>query len=438
MARETIFALSTAPGIGALAIVRLSGPQSLAALQTLSGHTDFTPRHATRVLLKDSGQLLDDGIAIYFAAPNSFTGEDSVEITLHGGRATVQGVLTTLGHMKGLRMAEPGEFTRRAFENNKLDLTQAEAIADLIHAETTLQRQQALSQLSGTLRDLYHGWAERLANLLAHAEADIDFPDEDLPGGIAESLRPRIAELIKELREHLSDNHRGERLRDGIQIAIVGAPNAGKSTLLNRLAQRDVAIVTDIAGTTRDVLEVHLDLSGYPVMLLDTAGLRETVEPIEREGIRRASMRAAEADLKLCLFDAGASRDAATEKLVDENAIVVVTKIDITPLPCVAGERNLSISAETGEGIEGLLTEITQRLENIFYQARDVPSLTRARHRAALEEAVAALQRAEMAELPELLAEDLRLAMRALGRITGRVDIEELLDKIFSEFCIGK
>ncbi len=438
MVSETIFALSTAPGIGALAIVRLSGPQSLAALQTLSGHADFMPRYATRVLLKDKEQLLDDGLAIYFAAPNSFTGEDSVEITLHGGRATVQGVLTALGHMEGLRMAEPGEFTRRAFENNKLDLTQAEAIADLIHAETILQRQQALSQLSGRLRDLYHGWAERLASLLAHAEADIDFSDEDLPDGVAGSLRPRIADLIKELREHLSDNRRGERLRDGIQVAIVGAPNAGKSTLLNRLAQRDVAIVTDIAGTTRDVLEVHLDLGGYPVMLLDTAGLRETVDKIEREGIRRATTRAAEADLKLCLFDTNAPRDEATEKLVDENAIVVMTKTDQSPLTDIRAAAAISISAETGEGIETLFAEITKRLESIFHQARELPSLTRARHRIALEEVALALERARMAELPELLAEDLRLAMRALGRITGRVDIEDLLDKIFSEFCIGK
>ncbi len=454
---KTIFALSTAPGVGALAIIRLSGPQSLAAIQKLSGKMEFENRHATRVMLThpNTRETLDDGIAIYFAAPNSFTGEDCVEITLHGGRATVQGVLSALGEMHDLRLAEPGEFTRRAFENAKLDLTQAEAIADLIHAETSLQRQQALSQLSGTLRDLYHGWAERLASLLAHAEADIDFPDEDLPDGIAATLRPGIENLITEFKQHLSDNRRGERLRDGIQIAILGAPNAGKSTLLNRLAQRDVAIVTDIAGTTRDVLEVHLDLGGYPVTLLDTAGLRETSDIVEREGIRRATARAAESDLKLCLFDAGAEPDAETQKLLDKNSIIVITKTDLKSgklddwqtgnLPVIqSASHPISISAETGAGIENLLAAITKKLETIFSLAREVPSLTRARHRAALMESLSALERAHKNGVTpaeagaELLAEDLRLAMRALGRITGRVDIEDLLDKIFSEFCIGK
>ncbi len=439
---HTIFALSTPPGVGALAVVRLSGPAAQAAGQKLSQKTDFLPRQAVRVMLRDpeTGAAIDDGIAIYFPAPNSFTGEDVMELTLHGGRATTQGLLTALGKMPGLRLAEPGEFTRRAFENNKMDLTQAEAIADLIHAETVQQRTQALSQLSGTLRDLYHGWADRLAALLAHAEADIDFADEDLPPDIIAAQQAQIEQLIAELQNHLSDNHRGERLRDGVTIAIVGAPNAGKSTLLNALAQRDVAIVTDIAGTTRDVLEVHLDLGGWPVTLLDTAGLRETTDAIESEGIRRARARAEHADLKLCLFDSGAEPDKATRDLIDENAIVVVTKCDQKRdenFPPLASRLSF-LSAHTAAGIPELLAAIKTRLEKIFYQSRETPSLTRARHRAALEESLAALQRAATANLPELRAEDLRLALRALGRITGRVDVEDLLDRIFADFCIGK
>ncbi|HRJ12780.1 MAG TPA: tRNA uridine-5-carboxymethylaminomethyl(34) synthesis GTPase MnmE [Alphaproteobacteria bacterium] len=433
-ANLTIFALSSAPGIGAIALVRISGPDALRALRQLSGHREFEPRMAVRLELKFENQILDDAIALYFAAPNSFTGEDVVELNLHGGRAVVQGVLAALGKMDGLRLAEPGEFTRRAFENEKLDLTQAEAIADLIHAETSLQRAQALGQLGGGLSDLYHGWAGRLTKLLAHAEAEIDFPDEDLPDGINQKLTPDIQTMISELQNHLNDGRRGERLRDGIQIAIIGAPNAGKSTLLNALAQRDVAIVTEIAGTTRDVIEVHLDLGGYPVTLLDTAGLRATDDIVEAEGIRRAHSRARDADLKLCLFDSRMEPDAATHALVDENSIVVLTKNDLAQ----SGIRGIDISATNGKGIDDLLAEMTRRLEEIFSTVRDVPSLTRARHREALEETLSALQRAITAQSAELIAEDLRLALRALGRITGRVDVEDLLDKIFRDFCIGK
>lgn len=439
----TIFALATPPGLGALAIVRLSGSLALSALLQLSRRTEFAPRYATLAALYDDQQKIDEAIVLYYPAPHSFTGEDCVEITLHGGRATTQGLLLALGKINGLRLAEPGEFTRRAFENGKLDLTQAEAVADLIHAETALQRDQALSQLSGALRDLYQGWAGRVAAMLAHAEADIDFPDEDLPDGLRAALLPQIEQLNVELQNHLSDNQRGERLRDGITLAIVGAPNAGKSTLLNALAQRDVAIVTDIAGTTRDVLEVHLDLGGYPVTLLDTAGLRVTDDVIEAEGIRRARARAEEADFKLCLFDHSAPPDDETLAMVDENSLLVFTKLDagdwkmdknIFP----ASSPLFPISAQTGEGIEALLIEIQKRLGAFFLAPRSTPTLTRARHRAALTEAAGALERAVTASLPELQAEDLRLALRALGRITGHVDIEALLDRIFSEFCIGK
>lgn len=430
----TIFALSTAPGVGAIAMVRLSGPHALAALRTLSGKDEFPPRMAVHTVLSHQGKKLDDIVAIYYAAPNSFTGEDVVELMLHGGRATTEAVLSALSEMDHLRLAAPGEFTRRAFEHGKMDLTQAEAVADLIHAETTLQREQALTQLGGALSGLYHGWAERLTKLLAYGEAEIDFPDEDLPDDINERLRPDLESLIDEIETHLADGHRGERLRSGVQIAIIGAPNAGKSTLLNALAQRDVAIVTEIAGTTRDVIEVHLDLNGYPVTLLDTAGLRATDDVVEAEGIRRARERAANADLKLCLFDSRKEPDAATHAMVDENTIVVLTKNDLAQ----SGIKGIDIAASTGKGIDELLAEITRRLADIFYAPRDVPSLTRARHRDALIECLASLERATIASSAELIAEDMRLALRALGRITGRVDVEDLLDKIFKDFCIGK
>ncbi|WP_372397881.1 tRNA uridine-5-carboxymethylaminomethyl(34) synthesis GTPase MnmE [Azospirillum sp. HJ39] len=440
----TIFALATAPGRSGVAVVRISGPEAGSALAALTGRPlPPPPRRAVLTQLRNprSGDALDDALVLRFTGPASFTGEDVVELHLHGGRAVVSGVIEALGDLPGLRLAEPGEFTRRAFENGKLDLTEAEAVADLIDAETTAQRRQALRQMEGALGRLYDGWRERLTRALAHIEADIDFADEDLPGGVADAVRPVLAGLAGEIAVHLDDGGRGERLREGLHIAIVGAPNAGKSSLLNALARRDAAIVSARAGTTRDVIEVHLDLGGYPVVLADTAGLRDAAaDEVEEEGIRRARDRAARADVKVAVFDATTlpALDAATLALIDRDTVVVFNKIDLAavtePRPDLSP---VMVSAHSGAGLK----ELEERL-TAFSADRlaigSAPSLTRARHRAALADCRESLLRALEAPLPELAAEDVRLASRALGRITGRVDVEDLLDVIFRDFCIGK
>ncbi|QJE74359.1 tRNA uridine-5-carboxymethylaminomethyl(34) synthesis GTPase MnmE [Aerophototrophica crusticola] len=440
---DSIFALASAPGRGGVQVIRLSGPDAGATLGHLTGRPLPPPRQATLASLREpgSGEVIDKGLVLWFPGPASFTGEDVAELHLHGGRAVLSAVtdaLTTLG----LRVAEPGEFSRRAFENGKLDLTEAEAIADLVDAETAAQRRQALRQLDGDLGRLYDGWRTRLTRALAHLEADIDFPEEDLPGGLSDAVRPVVEGLAAEIGAHLADNSRGERLRDGISIAILGAPNAGKSSLLNAIARRDVAIVSNTAGTTRDVIEVHLDLGGYPVLLADTAGLREAAEAIEAEGIRRALDRASRADLKLLVFDG--SRwpllDPATLALLDEDALPVLNKADLAAHPAepvVGGRPALPVSAATGQGLPALLSALGSEVER-RYAPSGAPALTRARHRSALEDCRDSLLRALSAPLPELAAEDIRLATRALGRITGRVDVEELLDVIFRDFCIGK
>ncbi|NUB07426.1 tRNA uridine-5-carboxymethylaminomethyl(34) synthesis GTPase MnmE [Azospirillum sp. Vi22] len=440
----TIFALATAPGRAGVAVVRVSGPASGDALAALTGKPLPEPRMATLVRLRDpkTGEALDDALVLRFTAPRSFTGENVVELHLHGGRAVVAGVVEALATLPGLRVAEPGEFTRRAFENGKLDLTEAEAVADLVDAETSAQRRQALRQMEGGLGTLYDGWRERLTRSLAHIEADIDFPDEDLPSGVADVARPVLDTLAAEIDAHLDDRGRGERLREGLHIAIVGAPNAGKSSLLNALARREAAIVSARAGTTRDVIEVHLDLGGYPVVLADTAGLREAAaDEVEEEGIRRALDRAARADVKVAVFDATAlpTLDPATVALLDRDTVVVLNKTDVVDaaVPTVGGWEAVAVSARTGAGLPELERRLTAFTADRLVGS-GAPALTRARHRSALEECRDALRRALTAPLPELMAEDVRLASRALGRITGRVDVEDLLDVIFRDFCIGK
>ncbi len=442
---DTIYALASGTGRAGVAVVRVSGSGSWDSLAALSGQSDFKPRRAQLVTLRDpdSRETLDQTLVLPFKSPASYTGEETVEYHLHGGRAVIDSVLDVLGRQPNHRMAEPGEFTRRAFENGKMDLTAAEAIADLIDAETQAQKIQALSQMDGVLSNLYESWIDRLTKTLAHLEADIEFPDEDLPEGIAPEVTDMMGMLADEMEEHLNDNRRGERLRDGIQVAVIGAPNAGKSSLVNALAQRDVAIISDMAGTTRDVIEVHLDLGGYPVVLADTAGLRpdqigsEGQEGVESEGIRRALKRAQEADITLLLFDGREeSPDAHTLNLIDERSILVTNKMDEKGAKLHL-DAALSLSAKTGEGLQNLLDAMLEKLKQLA-PAREVPSLTRKRHRTHVEEAAESLRRAQGADLPELMAEDLRLGVRALGRITGRVDVEDLLDVIFKDFCIGK
>ena len=387
-----------------------------------------------------TGDVIDRGLAIWFPGPASFTGEDVVELHTHGGPAVANGIAAALAGLPGLRPAEPGEFSRRAFENGKLDLTEAEAIADLVAAETAAQRRQALNQLDGSLGRLYGDWSGRLTRNLAHLEADLDFADEDLPDDLAVAAAAELKTLATEIARHLDDGHRGERLRDGITIAIIGPPNAGKSSLLNALAQRDVAIVSERAGTTRDVLEVHLDLGGYPAVVLDTAGLREAVDDVEAEGVRRARARADAADIKLLLLSPDAPATPELLALLGSEDLVVRNKADRPDADrsgAVGGRPVLAVSALRGDGLAALVDRLA-RLAGDRLAGGTGPALTRVRHRSALEEALAALRRAATAALPELRAEDIRLAIRALGRITGRVDVEDLLDVIFRDFCIGK
>jgi tRNA modification GTPase len=440
---ETIVALATAPGRAGVAILRLSGPQAGAALVALTGTALPAPRRAARARFRHpaDGRLLDDGLVLWFPGPASFTGEDVGELHCHGGRAVVDSLLEALCTLPDVRPAEPGEFSRRAFDHGKMDLTQAEAVADLVAAETAGQQRQALRQMDGALGRLYDGWRDALIAALAHLEAYIDFPDEDVPEDVSETVRHQIRGLRDQITLYLEDGHRGERLREGFQIAVVGPPNAGKSSLVNALARREAAIVAATAGTTRDVVEVHLDLGGYPAILADTAGLREAAEEIEAEGVRRALARAEAADLRLVVLDAAAWPEIPAEarRLMDDRAVVVVNKCDLRPaLVPLSDERPVvPVSVLTGAGMDGLLRHLHDILD-ARVEAAGPPAPTRERHRAALEESQEALERAATTADLDLMAEDLRLAARALGRITGRVEVEELLDVIFRDFCIGK
>ena len=446
----TIYALSSAPGKAGVAVVRVSGTEAFASLKALASISDIKPREALfKALHSPDGSLIDRALVLPFKGPASFTGEDVVEYHLHGSAAVLTALMKTLASFDNHRPAQHGEFTRRGFENGKMDLTEAEAIADLINAETEMQREQALSQMGGALYRLYEGWRERLVRAMAYVEAVIDFPDEDVPDSETAKVKPELETLIADISAHLNDGRRGERLRDGIHIAIVGAPNVGKSSLLNLLAKRDVAIVSPMAGTTRDIIEVHLDLAGYPVILADTAGLRPeevraadeaTQGAIEYEGIRRALARAGSADLRILVFDGAGIPDRHTLDLVNENSLLLFNKSDAHDFDAAyaVAHGGLSFSAKTGEGLDAFLERLTDKIKTLYAVSRETPSLTRERHRAALEECLLRLNGALNANLPELIAEDARMAARAIGRITGRVDVEDLLDVIFRDFCIGK
>lgn len=440
---DTIYAPSTLVGRSGVTVLRVSGSRAGEALSALLAHTPLPPpRRASlrRLVSPSDGSPLDRGLVLWFPAPASFTGEDMVELHLHGGRAVSQAVLTALGKLPGLRLAEPGEFARRAFEAGRIDLTEVEGIADLVDAETEAQRRQALRQMEGALGGLAETWREQLVGLLARIEALLDFPEEGLPSELERELASGIKALATEIQDHWSDDRRGERLRAGFSVAILGAPNVGKSSLLNWLARRDAAIVSTTAGTTRDVIEVDLDLGGYPVAVADTAGLRDSDDPIEGEGIRRAKARAASADLKLVMFDASAEPEAASLSLLDERSIAVANKIDLAK--CGPNRRlppgSLPISVVTGAGLDRLLATVEERVREGFAPAEAAPVITRARHREALEMALRELREAHTQRELELMAENLRLAARALGRIGGRIDVEDVLDRLFREFCIGK
>jgi tRNA modification GTPase len=439
----TIYALSSAPGRAGVAVIRVSGPQAGPVLQVLAG--DVPPRRVAslRTLRNPvTGFILDHALVLWFPAPASFTGEDVAELHVHGGRAVIGGVLSALAAMPGIRPAEAGEFARRAFENGRLDLTAVEGLADLIDAETEAQRQQALRQSDGALARLYEGWREQVILALAEIEADLDFADEaDVLAFRDRAAVARIADLENAIRSHLEDGHRGEILRDGLRVAIAGPVNAGKSSLLNALARREAAIVSDKPGTTRDVVEVRLDLKGYPVIVSDTAGVRETEEEIEAEGVRRALARAAEAQIVVWVVDgAQLATDPPPEALQAQKLLTVVNKAELlSSRETYPLEVELFISVHSGEGLNALLN----RLGKEAAAQLDIgggASLTRERHRRELESAAQALR--AFLDGPEdeleLRCEDLRRAADSMGRLTGRIDVEDILDQIFAQFCIGK
>jgi tRNA modification GTPase len=430
---DTIFALATPPGRGAVAILRLSGPGTEAALAGL-GAGKLVPRLATLKILRHAGTVLDQALVLRFPGPRSYTGEDAAELHLHGGRAVVEAVSLALSDL-GLRPAEAGEFTRRAFENGRMDLAQAEAVADLVDAETAAQAAQALGQLDGALSAAYTGFRRDLLTALALVEAEIDFPDEDVPDHLARSAGPVLDRLLGDLSSALTDADRGRRVREGYRIVLIGETNAGKSALFNALVRREAAIVTPVAGTTRDVLDADLVIGGYAVTLSDTAGLRQSDDPIEAEGVRRARARAEAADLRLWVRAPG-DPDGAAAAYAGPDDLVVWTKADlIQPTP----ETGLVVSSVTGVGLEALHSALSERLTRELSGA-DFPAVTRERHRRRLSEAAVAVQAARdrLGDAPELAGEDLRRAAEALARVTGDIGVEDVLGEVFSTFCIGK
>jgi tRNA modification GTPase len=436
---DTIFALATAPGRAAVAVVRISGPATRYAVAELVGRLP-EPRRASLRRLYDpnAGELLDEGLVLWFSDQAGFTGEDAAELQLHGGPAVVEAVMEALAGL-GLRIAEPGEFSRRAFENGRMDLAGAEAVADLIDAETAGQRRQALAQLGGALSDRYERWRAALVEALAWLEAEIDFPDEDLPDALSRRAGGPLASLSLEIDAALGDL-RGQRVREGLRVALIGPPNAGKSSLINALAGRDAAIVTNIPGTTRDVIEVALVISGFKVLLADTAGLRESADPVEIEGVRRARAWAEGADLRLWIVDPAGG---LPPDLVRPDDLVVLSKSDLGPVhvPEVKGIEIIAASTVTPDGLDSLRATLAARVEALA-GGSDFPAATRLRHRALLEEAAGHLHRAVGAladdKAAELVAEDVRLTARALERLSGRIDSEAVLDRVFATFCIGK
>ena len=442
----TIYALSTGPGISGIAVIRVSGKNTAKVIKTLTGSKLPSPRVATLKKFNKNGgkELIDEGVIIWFPAPNSYTGEDLAEFHIHGSRAVIKQMHLAISKVKNCRLAEPGEFTKRAFQNGRINLLKAESIADLISAETEIQRKQALKIMSGKSADKFNSWRKRLLQILSHVEAKIDFPDEDLPKKIITEVQKTSTSVLKEIKKTLNDQKVGERIREGFKIAIVGPPNSGKSSLLNYLSKRDAAIVSEIAGTTRDVIETHLNLDGYPVVISDTAGIRSSKNEIEKKGIKIALKRADDADLKLVIISAkNVDFTGVLKKLLTKNAILVVNKSDL-----VKGKLNTKfkkhehvfISIKKNLNLNKLITKIKSKLKNKFTTTEDI-LITRERHRQNLINCVQCLEKFKRKKSTldfDKAAEDLRLATRHLGMIVGKVDVEELLGSIFNDFCIGK
>ena len=442
----TIYALSTGPGISGIAVIRVSGKNTAEVIKNLTGSKLPVPRVATLKKFNKNGgkELIDEGVIIWFPAPNSYTGENLAEFHVHGSRAVINAMHSAISKIKNCRLAEPGEFTKRAFQNGKINLLKAESIADLISSETEIQRKQALKIMSGKSADKFNSWREKLLKILSHVEAKIDFPDEGLPKKIITEVQKISNTVLTEIKKTLDDQNVGERIREGFKIAIIGPPNSGKSSLLNYLSKRDVAIVSEIAGTTRDVIETHLNLDGYPVIVSDTAGIRSSKNEIEKKGIKIALKRAGDADLRLVIVSAkNVDFTGVLKGLLTKNAILVVNKSDL-----IKGKlnskfkkyENVLISIKKDSNLNKLITKIKSKLKNKFTTAEDI-LITRERHRQNLKNCAQHLekfQKKKSAQDFDKAAEDLRLATRHLGMIVGKVDVEELLGSIFNDFCIGK
>lgn len=447
MDNKTIYALSTVLGKSGVAIIRISGIDALSVVSSMTNLSlaSLQPRYAyfTKLKAVSNGEVLDKCLLLYFKSPHSFSGEDVIELHIHGSRAVIQSVLYNLSCLPNYRLAEAGEFSKRAFYNQKMDLTEAEGLADLIDAETTAQQKYALRQMEGGLKNLYEDWRQELVTIMAHLEAYIDFPDEDIPESVVNNLNNTVFKLHQSIEKHLQADNIGERLREGFRVVIVGKPNAGKSSLLNAIAKRDVVIVSDIAGTTRDAIDIHLDLKGYPIIITDTAGIRETEEAIEQQGVAIAYKKISDADMLICLFDA--SDDTVhtfdnIQKSFKNKMLYVANKCDNLTFEQCSGLQKSSIipiSAKHYQGIDILLNEIADNIEDKFTSNSNL-LITRARYREALTAALASLNLFNLDKDIELSAEDIRLAAREIGKITGRIEINEILDKVFGSFCIGK
>ena len=442
----TIYALSSGPGISGVAVIRLSGQDTSKVIQLLTGKELPKPRVATlrKINKINTSELIDEGLILWFPGPESYTGEDMAEIQVHGSKAVVDALHSSLSDIENCRLAEPGEFTKLAFQNGKINLLKAESIADLISSETEIQRQQAIKIMNGKSSDQFNFLREKLLKILSHVEAKIDFPEEDLPNNILDEIKKSSDELITKIKKILNDQKVGERIREGFKIAILGPTNAGKSSLMNHLSNRDVAIVSEFAGTTRDVIETHLNIDGYPVIISDTAGIRDSKNEIEKKGIKLSLNRAEEADLKLVVVDAKSPNFTDVLKsLLDENAILVLNKSDLLEKdinPEIKKRNHVLISIKENKNIEELILKIKNNLKNKFLTSDDI-LITRERHRQHLQQCLDHLnnfnQKKEIEDFDKA-AEDLRLATRHLGMIVGKVDVEDILGSIFNDFCIGK